>query len=281
MNREKDRFSAYRPWPIRCILLLPLIVVTCDRQSANISGQLTGQPLSAESGVTIRVFLFEAPQAYLTGTGGSYSLWDLATNKLLIRRRDTQKCLITRRTGHWHVQDGSGKDLLTIAAQDDLTRQIEIRPDKATLLSAGRDTLRPYRGKFHLIARSAELFAVVNVVDIEQYLAGVVGAEMPAYWYMAALRAQSIASRTYALYQMHVTNINKQWDIGSDQGSQVYRGLAQESRRVSQAVRQTQGIVLTYGRSGQEKIFPTYYSSTCGGHTQNAHKVFGESLAIA
>ena len=104
------------------------------------------------------------------------------------------KFLIKRQSGSWHAQDDSGVSFLS--GSEDQFDTIEIRPEKTALLAIGNEKLLRYRGRFRLIALSSDLFAVVNVVDIEQYLAGVVGAEMPAYWYMAALRAQSIASRT-------------------------------------------------------------------------------------
>jgi stage II sporulation protein D len=102
---------------------------------------------------------------------------------------------------------------------------------------------------------------------------------MPADWHEEALAAQTVAARTYALYQMHNGVRGWRWDIGSDQGSQMYLGLEKENPRVNQAIRETRGVVLTYGSAGREKIFPAYYCSNCGGHTQDAEPVFGEGLA--
>jgi len=142
-----------------------------------------------------------------------------------------------------------------------------------------------YRGSIRFVPTGSDQFAVVNVVDIEDYLLGVVGAEMYSSWRKSALRAQSIASRTYALYQVYMGNVDglssgdrRFWDVKNTQASQVYAGLAAENQRVTQAVRQTAGIVLAYGPKGREKIFPTYYSAICGGHTQNAAKVFGQNI---
>ena len=183
---------------------------------------------------------------------------------------------VSRKNGLWQLSDRSGANILTANAAT--AKTLELRPKPNGLLKLGTAKLHPYRGIVRLVAYTDDLLAVVNILDMESYLQGVVGSEMPAYWYKAALRAQCIAARTYALYQMHNHNKNKDWDINSDQSSQVYGGVDKENRRVSQAIRETRGIVLAYGDQDDEKIFPAYYSSTCGGHTANGAEVFGDSL---
>ena len=66
--------------------------------------------------------------------------------------------------------------------------------------------------------------SVVNILGVENYLSSVVGSEMPSKWPMEALKAQAIASRTYALKQKG----NSLFDIDSTQKNQVYNGLSQE-----------------------------------------------------
>jgi len=107
----------------------------------------------------------------------------------------------------------------------------------------------------------------------------VVGAEMPSYWEGEALEAQAIASRTYCLYIRKRFGVNRAWDVKATQANQVYAGLSAETATVWEAVEKTTGQVLTYKKSGGgREIFPTYYSSTCGGHTENSKNVFGDSF---
>lgn len=136
---------------------------------------------------------------------------------------------------------------------------------------------KEYRGNLRLVLSGAgDGFGAVNFVPVEPYLAGVVGAEMPDYWENEALKAQAIASRTYCLYMKNKFGGKRYWDVRSDQSSQVYLGVKAESKRVWDAVNKTYGKVLhCRGKDGREDIFPAYYSSTCGGHTEDSRHVFG------
>lgn len=139
-----------------------------------------------------------------------------------------------------------------------------------------------YRGRLRLVRNSdGRTFNAVNIVPLEPYLAGVVGAEMPAYWEPQALRAQAIAARTYCLYTKNRFGVQRAWDVSSTQASQVYRGLSAETAQIWNAVTATYGKVLVSrpGQSPETGLFPTYYSSICGGHTENCERVFGEAFA--
>jgi stage II sporulation protein D len=148
---------------------------------------------------------------------------------------------------------------------------------------------RQYRGKLQVVLDGdAQTFDLINLVPLEPYLAGVVGAEMPDYWEPEALKAQAVAARTYCLYIKNRFGIGRRWDVSRTQASQVYRGIAAESAPVWNAVNGTRGQVLaTAPRSDVHPtvnvagaaLFPAYYSSTCGGHTEDSANVFGDSFA--
>jgi len=137
-----------------------------------------------------------------------------------------------------------------------------------------------YRGHLTLRIGEPNQLQAINSLPLEAYLLGVVGAEMHSYWERQALQAQSIAARTYALYAKNRYGKEHDWDVTSTQANQVYRGLAAETATVRRAVEQTDGMILTcQSAQGPWEIFPTYYSSTCGGHTEDSQAVFGESFA--
>jgi len=137
-----------------------------------------------------------------------------------------------------------------------------------------------YRGKLRLIINpDGSSFDVINLVPPEPYLAGVVGAEMPGYWEPEALKAQAITARTYCFYIKKRFGTNREWDMKQTAAHQVYRGLAAESAQIWHAVNETKGQVITCKQSDSlDDIFPTYYSSTCGGHTEDSINVFGDSF---
>ncbi|WP_146662221.1 SpoIID/LytB domain-containing protein [Anaerohalosphaera lusitana] len=137
---------------------------------------------------------------------------------------------------------------------------------------------RKYRGDVRIIIDARGGLDVINELDVENYLAGVVGEEMPAYWEPEALKAQAVAARTYCLYIKHRFGTDRQWDVKATEANQMYGGLESESAMVRTALDATAGQVLTCDNGdGPGGIFPTYYSSTCGGHTEDSKNVFGDS----
>jgi stage II sporulation protein D len=119
-------------------------------------------------------------------------------------------------------------------------------------------------------------------LPIEEYVKGVVAAEMPADFDIEALKAQAVAARTYALYQQErkgELTVDFQTDQAWLSKEELRRrwGLFQSFRlwrKVSQAVEETKGEVLVWGG---KPIFAAYHS-TCGGHTEDAKVVWGNSL---
>jgi stage II sporulation protein D len=167
---------------------------------------------------------------------------------------------------------------IVIANQSFKSKQITILPDEPFIFQLNG---RHYRGNLQLLLNeNGSAFQVINVVPLEAYLAGVVGSEMPYYWEPEALKAQAIIARTYCLYMKKKFGGERPWDVHSTQASQVYAGIKAERRPVWDAVNSTIGQVLLCTQAdGRQGLFPTYYSSTCGGHTENSKNVFGQTFA--
>jgi len=128
---------------------------------------------------------------------------------------------------------------------------------------------RPYRGELHIIRQPTGAFTLVNVLDMENYLCGVLAGEMPLYWNDEALKAQLIAARTYALWRKKTT-ANPYYDLSDTTYSQVYKGKAAETSKARRLVRETGGVILIY----EEKILPAFYHSTCGGRTADVSVIW-------
>jgi stage II sporulation protein D len=166
---------------------------------------------------------------------------------------------------------------ITIDGRAFTNEKVIILPDDPYIFNLnGKD----YRGKLKLIVNpEGNSFDAINMVPPEPYLAGVVGAEMPGYWEPEALKAQAITARTYCFYIKKRFGANREWDMKQTAAHQVYTGLSAESSQIWQAVNETKGQVISCKQSdGNEDIFPAYYSSTCGGHTENSKNVFGDSF---
>jgi stage II sporulation protein D len=131
-----------------------------------------------------------------------------------------------------------------------------------------------YRGAYRCVPTSATNFDVINDVDIDGYLMGVLPKELFHNWQAQTYSAQAVVARTYALYEANTAGIGRYWDVYPDQRSQMYGGLSAETSKSRDAVEQTLGQVVVYGAPGHEKIFKAYFSSCCGGVTQAAADAF-------
>lgn len=129
---------------------------------------------------------------------------------------------------------------------------------------------RDYRGALVLVPAGPRL-TVVNQVDIESYLAGVVNAEMGrrAESDQAALEAQAVVSRTFALRALSRSG-EREFDLLPTVAHQVYRGVAAELPQGWRAIEATGGLVLVW--DGQP--IESFFHSTCGGRTAAGEEVF-------
>jgi SpoIID/LytB domain protein len=110
---------------------------------------------------------------------------------------------------------------------------------------------------------------LLNVLDLEEYLQGVVTNEMPASFHPEALRAQAVAARTFALANLG-RFASRGFDLDDSTLSQVYRGVLSEHPNGNAAVHSTRGLVVV--REGM--LVPTFYSSSMGGHTESNEWIF-------
>ena len=166
---------------------------------------------------------------------------------------------------------------ISIGGRTFMNDEVIVYPDEPYIFNLNGQY---YRGKLKLfINPESGSFDAINLVPPDAYLAGVIGAEMPTYWEPEALKAQTIAARTYCLYIKKRFGENRKWDMRKTAAHQVYRGVRAESTEIWNSITQTRGQVLVCKQNdGNEEIFPTYYSSICGGHTENSINVFGDSF---
>jgi len=129
-----------------------------------------------------------------------------------------------------------------------------------------------YRGELLIINNNNEL-TVINDVPLEQYLLGVVPSEMPSKWNMEALKAQSIAARSYAVANLG-KNGSKGYDLKDNTLDQAYGGASAETKITNKAVAETKGIVATYNRH----VISAYYCASAGGQTKNTGDVWTRDL---
>jgi stage II sporulation protein D len=178
----------------------------------------------------------------------------------------------------WQVTDALGHKLPLAAGPLAVGADLLVAGEALAsplVFSPGRTPLRvgkaAYRGKLMLVSTGKRL-QVVNALPLESYLLGVVGEEMPHTWPAAALEAQAVAARSYALAELENVVTARAYDLFGDTRSQVYGGIAGESPEVTAAVRATAHQAVLYAG----KVATTYFFSTSGGKTASAADVWGK-----
>jgi stage II sporulation protein D len=141
------------------------------------------------------------------------------------------------------------------------------------LRAAGNGTIRIggelFRGALEVVPTSSNAGSLnaVNAVALDQYVKGVIPNESPSSWPLAALRAQAVAARSYALTGRIDGN---GFDLYDDTRSQVYDGIASEAARANRAADETRGEVLRYGG----EVAQAFFSACSGGYTESVQNVF-------
>ena len=127
-----------------------------------------------------------------------------------------------------------------------------------------------YRGAALLLARDGQVM-LVNAVDVEEYVRGVIPLEMPSSWQEEALKAQAVIARTYA-----IANLNQKadYDLCATDRCQVYGGASAETPRGDAAAASTRGLILSYANRPAR----TYFSAESGGYTASSREIWGTEL---
>ncbi|MBI4851727.1 MAG: SpoIID/LytB domain-containing protein [Acidobacteria bacterium] len=156
----------------------------------------------------------------------------------------------------------TANDRMVLASQDD---------ELAPLYYNGK----PYRGQLEIFTNKRGRLSVINRLQMEDYVRGVVANELSpgAFPMLEALKAQAVAARTYAVRNLGQFDAEG-YDLLSTPLSQVYGGKGTEHQLTNKAVEETSGIIASY----DGKPINALYTSTCGGTTESSEFVFTEPV---
>ena len=149
--------------------------------------------------------------------------------------------------------------------------RVLIQPARAGALLRVDQNL--YRGSLEGRVGKAGNLQLINELDMEDYLRGVVPNEMGpgVYPELQALKAQAVAARTYIVANLGLYS-DAGFDVCDSAQCQVYKGAGTEHALTDQAVDETRGFILTYAG----RPINALYTSTCGGHTEDGQLIFPE-----
>jgi stage II sporulation protein D len=232
------------------ILFFSLLVARCSLLVANSYAQSTKY---------VRVAIVQDAQSLVLKVSGFYEIIDSRTDKILYRSKNLKTTVTTY------------KDSILLGKMNFKLDKVLVKADDVDAIVING---RRFRGNIQFIRKNKGRLLAVNYIDLEDYIKGILYHEASHYWPPEALKSQTIACRTFALYQMQ-ENKSCDFDATSDIYSQVYGGKTSERARTNKAVEETKGMVLTY----KGNIFPTYYHATCAGKTEDASILWDIDIA--
>jgi len=224
------------------------------------SFQLSAFSLYAQDPRIIRVAIIQDANSLGLDIKGSYEVMDVHSGEILYRGRGLKTTVTVYKSGILlgKVKSNTSKVLVRTEPQD-------------VILVNGK----VFRGTIQFIKKDNQQMLVVNNIELQDYIKGILYHEASHYWPLEALKAQAVVCRTYALYQKQ-QSLSKDFDVTGDVYSQVYGGKTSERFRTNKAVEETSGIVLMY----KGKIFPAYFHATCAGHTEDASQLWNIDIPV-
>ena len=212
----------------------------------------------AQGSAYIRVAIIQDATSLSLKTTGLFEITDISGSNVLSRGKNLKTTVTAYKGGILLAGKSFNATKVVLSVNE---------PDVAIING------RKFRGNIQFIRKDNLHLLIVNQINLEDYIKGILYHESSHYWPMEALKAQAIVSRTYAVYQMQ-ENSARDFDVTSDVYSQVYGGSTSERYRTNKAAEETRGIIVTY----QGKTFPTYFHATCGGHTEDASMLWNINI---
>jgi stage II sporulation protein D len=239
-------------------------------------------PAEAQADETIRVLLAPDVHAVVVESPGGIMIGDghgterAVAGRVVLEAAPAGILVNGVRVQSIHVTCRGRSDELTIrmgsAQSRDSNGMRATPPSQRPADRSQHSSVLRVSGALHLFVH-AGLLMVVNELDLEEYVKGVVPGEMNAAWHPEALKTQAVAARTYALYQ-RMLNLDRPYDLVAGIQDQVYRGRAGVDERVAAAVEETRGLIVTY----QNAPILAAFSSTAAGPTEDAMIVWAKDL---
>ncbi len=227
--------------------IVAMLVVLCSTGLAGASG---------ESTIRVGLRYFGAASQMTVTANGAYTIRSTDARFFAPGNNVDTTTIVASADGLALVSGGSIKAIpcgsVTLSADS---------PDTLLTVTSLARKPRSYRGTLEFASKNGRL-TLVNVVDIEDYLKGVLPAEMPASYPADALKAQAVAARTYAIANSR-KHLNDNYSVCDQSDCQLYTGAASEREPCSKAIDSTRGLIICYNG----KPASIMYSSDCGGAT--------------
>lgn len=219
--------------------------------------------LSAEKQPILRVGVFLSQTEVNIGGDGTFKIYNLKSNNLISEEHNK----IVKLLPHAKGIEVSGKGVYS--------GPIKIIPvGNAKIIVVFSGQKYRYRGSIEIdFDKEQRKLNIINIIGIEEYLYGVLKKEISPRWPAEVLKAQAIAARTFAIFNMD-KYIDEGYNICASTNSQAYGGVNHEDSLTNKAVDETRGMIMTY----KGKLINAVYHSDSGGYTEDSENVWGSFL---
>ena len=219
--------------------------------------------LSAEKSPILRVGIFLNQTEISIGGDGTFRIYNLKSKSLVSEERNK----IIKMLPH-----NKGIEILGKGVYSGPINIIPVGNTKIIVIINGQKYR--YRGNIEIVIdKDYKKLNVINIIGIEEYLYGVLKKEISPRWPAEALKAQAVAARTYAIFNMN-KYIDKGYNISAYTDSQAYGGVNHEDPLTNKAVDKTRGIIMV----DKGKTINAVYHSDSGGYTEDSENVWGSFL---
>lgn len=223
----------------------------------------TNSVLAAQKQPILRVGIFLNQNEINIGGDGAFKIYNLKSNGLVSKEHNKVVKLLPHDRG------------IEILGKGVYSGPIKIIPVGNTKIIVVFNRQKYYyRGNIEIdIDREHRKLNVINIIGIEEYLCGVLKKEISPRWPKEVLKAQAVAARTFAIFNMN-KYIDKGYNICASTNSQAYGGVNHEDPLTNKAVDETRGVIITY----KGKPINAVYHSDSGGYTEDSENVWGSFL---
>ncbi len=223
----------------------------------------TNSILAAEKQPILRVGIFLNQTEINIGGNGTFKIYNLKSNSLVSEEHNKVVKLLPQDKGIEILEKGVYSGPIKI---------IPVGNTKIVVVFNGQRYR--YRGDIEIdIDKEHRTLNVINIIGIEEYLYGVLKKEISPRWPKEALKAQAVAARTFAIFNMN-KYIDKGYNICASTNSQAYGGVNHEDPLTNKAVDETRGVIIAY----KGKPINAVYHSDSGGYTEDSENVWGSFL---
>jgi len=223
----------------------------------------TNNILSAEKQPILRVGIFLNQTEINIGGDGPFKIYNLKSNNLV--SEEVNKIIKI-------LSHDKGIEILGKGVYSGPIKIVPVGNTKIIVVFNGQKYR--YRRNIEIdIDKEHRKLNVINIISIEEYLYGVLKKEISPRWPAEALKAQAVAARTFAIFNMN-KYIDRGYNICASTDSQAYGGVNHEDPLTNKAVDETRGVIIAY----KGKPINAVYHSDSGGYTEDSENVWGSFL---